>query len=109
MDGNPIEESGDAEVRHQDHNAEQKNKRVPVDRAIGVVERKHAREHHRDSPAKGRGRAIEIAGEVAFHRDQNVRDQKNDDWRPMDRRQVRKLHDTRQVRTRMEPGRIRPS
>ena len=53
-------------MRDENHHAEQKNQRVPVDYLVGLGERDDASEHHRDGAAKCGSGAVKMAAAPAF-------------------------------------------
>ena len=83
MDGDPVEEMRDLEMRDENHDAEQKNNRVPTDRAIRAAERNDSDEHHGYRAAKRGGGAVEMAAATTFDGNQYVGDEENDDGEPV--------------------------
>src|SRR6185437_1371691 len=83
MDGDPVEEMRDLEMRDENHDAEKENNRVPTDRAIRAVERDDSRKHHGYSAAKRGGGAIEMAAAAALDGDEDVGDSENGDGQPV--------------------------
>jgi len=87
VDGDPVEEMRDLEMRDENHDAEEEDDGVPTDRAIRAVERDNSRKHHGYRSAKRRSGAVEMAATSAFDGDENVGDEKNDDGEPVKLRQ----------------------
>lgn len=83
MDGDPVEEMRDLEMRDENHDAEEENDGVPTDRAIRAVERDDSREHHGDGAAKRRSRAVKVAAAAAFNGHEDVGDEEDDDGEPV--------------------------
>lgn len=70
-------------VGDQNHHAQQKQQRVPINGLISIVKRNNAGQHHGHTPAKSRSGAVQSASAVAFNRYKEIGDDKNRDGNPM--------------------------
>ena len=82
VDGDPVEEMRDLEVRDEDHDAEKENDGVPTDGAIGGVEGEDAEKNHGDGATKCRGGAVEMAAASGFDGDEDVSDGEDGEREP---------------------------